>query len=59
MKLDAAPAGAGRGAAREGGSNRFEPPGRHHTGHKASRGADTAPASAMASAFAKLQQTKR
>ncbi len=59
MKLDTATGGHGRGAPREGGANRFEPTGRHNVGHKASRGADAAPASAMASAFAKLQQTKR
>lgn len=65
MKLDAA-AGAGRGERREGGggagagsagANRFQPAGRG----QAQRGGrnDPAPAGALASAFAKLQGSKR
>ncbi|MDD2728026.1 Tex family protein [Malikia sp.] len=57
MKLDAA-AGAGRGERREGGgANRFQPAGRGQQS-RGGRG-DPTPAGALASAFAKLQGSKR
>jgi protein Tex len=57
MKLDT-PNGQ-RGERREGGGNRFEPAGRQHQAPRHQRGHESAPSSAMASAFAKLQSLKR
>ncbi len=59
MKLDAAQGGSGRGNQRDHGANRYEPAGRGHASAKQGHSANTTPASAMASAFAKLQQGKR
>ena len=56
MRLDEAP-GQRTGGRGEGAQNRFEPAGR--SGRSAARGAEAAPASAMASAFAKLQSGRR
>ena len=56
MRLDAAP-GQRTGGRDEGAQNRFEPAVR--SGRSAARGAEAAPASAMASAFAKLQSGRR